>query len=220
MWVAKFKLLEEEGLLYKLCAKNKVVYDAMPFTNYTKGSKIHLFSGGIVIGTPDAKKKFIRDLKESEVVHDVQMHRDFILIHSIRPKNIKWSKMIDAFYDPQFIKVRPIRVDSNGQVWEIASPDRTALNNLVQFAIKNVNGKLLYLKKKKIKSVWSMSFAPDLTHKQFESLQTAFKLGYYEYPRETTLTKCAKDRGIAFSTFQEHLSRAEAKLITFFFRYR
>ena len=52
-----------------------------------------------------------------------------------------------------------------------------------------------------------------LTPKQLELVQTAVENGYYDTPRESTLTELADAAGIAKSTCSETLHRAEEKIV-------
>ncbi|WP_277555987.1 helix-turn-helix domain-containing protein [Halobaculum limi] len=52
-----------------------------------------------------------------------------------------------------------------------------------------------------------------LTDGQRDLLTAAVEAGYYDTPRETTLTKLAQQQGIAKSTASERLHRAEGKVI-------
>ncbi|QZX99284.1 helix-turn-helix domain-containing protein [Halobaculum rubrum] len=52
-----------------------------------------------------------------------------------------------------------------------------------------------------------------LTDGQRELLASAIRTGYYDTPRETTLTQLADQHGIAKSTASERLHRAEGKVI-------
>jgi hypothetical protein len=52
-----------------------------------------------------------------------------------------------------------------------------------------------------------------LTARQREVLEAAFERGYFERPRETNASDLAADLGISPSTFREHLSAAEKKLL-------
>ncbi|MDY6779555.1 MAG: helix-turn-helix domain-containing protein, partial [Halobacteria archaeon] len=51
-----------------------------------------------------------------------------------------------------------------------------------------------------------------LTDRQREVIRTAYSMGYFEYPRESTGEEVADEMGISVSTFSEHLSSAERKL--------
>ncbi|WP_232701432.1 helix-turn-helix domain-containing protein [Halobacterium wangiae] len=53
----------------------------------------------------------------------------------------------------------------------------------------------------------------DLTERQDAVLRAAVEDGYYEVPRTTTTAALAERFGLARSTLEEHLRRAEAKLV-------
>jgi predicted DNA binding protein len=52
-----------------------------------------------------------------------------------------------------------------------------------------------------------------LTSRQREVLETAHRLGYFEYPRDANATAVADELGIQPSTFAEHLAAAQRKLL-------
>jgi predicted DNA binding protein len=54
---------------------------------------------------------------------------------------------------------------------------------------------------------------PDLSPRQREVFATAHGLGYYELPRETTTADVAKVVGIERRTAEDHLRRAEKKMV-------
>lgn len=54
----------------------------------------------------------------------------------------------------------------------------------------------------------------DLTDRQLAALQLALERGYYEQPRKTSLRELADQTTVARSTFEEHLRKAENKLLT------
>ncbi|MFC6953635.1 helix-turn-helix domain-containing protein [Halorubellus litoreus] len=54
----------------------------------------------------------------------------------------------------------------------------------------------------------------DLTDRQLAALQLALERGYYEQPRKTSLRDLAEQTAVARSTFEEHLRKAENKLLT------
>lgn len=57
----------------------------------------------------------------------------------------------------------------------------------------------------------------DLTLKQKEILETCFKLGYFSYPRNISLTELAKHLKISKSTLSENLRVSENKIISNYF---
>ena len=53
-----------------------------------------------------------------------------------------------------------------------------------------------------------------LTEKQAESLLTAVDLGYYQVPRKTKFEEIAKSAKVSKATYEEHVRKAENKIIT------
>lgn len=52
------------------------------------------------------------------------------------------------------------------------------------------------------------------TDRQLSALRLALERGYYEQPRRTSLRELATETAVARSTFEEHLRKAENKLLT------
>lgn len=52
-----------------------------------------------------------------------------------------------------------------------------------------------------------------LTDRQREVVETAYAMGYFEYPRGANATEVAAELGIQPSTFTEHLTAAQGKLL-------
>lgn len=53
-----------------------------------------------------------------------------------------------------------------------------------------------------------------LTHRQLAALRLALDSGYYEQPRQASVSELAEQTDVARSTFEEHLRKAQNKLIT------
>ena len=56
-------------------------------------------------------------------------------------------------------------------------------------------------------------FLPKLTEKQARALLAAYEAGYYEFPRRATTEQVSLSLGIARSTFEQHLNRAEHHVV-------
>lgn len=54
---------------------------------------------------------------------------------------------------------------------------------------------------------------PRLTRKQAEAILAALEAGYYDVPRRVTTLDVARKLGVARSTFEEHLKKAEAQFV-------
>ncbi len=62
-------------------------------------------------------------------------------------------------------------------------------------------------------SVWTHSLFGDLTEKQVDALAQAHRLGYYTSPRQITTEHIAKALGVSRSTYEEHLRKAENRIV-------
>ncbi|RRJ29419.1 helix-turn-helix domain-containing protein [Halocatena pleomorpha] len=54
----------------------------------------------------------------------------------------------------------------------------------------------------------------DVTERQLAALRLALERGYYEQPRKTSRRELAEQTAVARSTYEEHLRKAENKLLT------
>jgi predicted DNA binding protein len=221
MWVARFKLKDDEDIYSPLCEKHRTEFFAFPYTNFIRDRKINLLVGGVISGSEENKRGFLEDLNKDKRVKNIEQHHDFILVHAQHPISRESKAEIKIFYNPQYIRVKPVHVASDGwEYWEVACLDREELNKLVRAAVKHYHGELSSMKREILKSVTSLGLMTNLTEKQFEAINVAFKEGYYRYPRRLTLPQLAEITKKSYSTFQENLRKAERKIIEHFLKYR
>lgn len=93
--------------------------------------------------------------------------------------------------------------------------NRKNLTNLFDICKKKFGGKLIYLKNSKLDNVFIPHIMPKLTEKQKEAFKSAIENEYYVFPRKTNLIKLSKLMKISRPTFEEHLRKAEIKLLRF-----
>ncbi len=62
-------------------------------------------------------------------------------------------------------------------------------------------------------SVWVNSLFADLTGKQTDAILKAHRYGYYSSPREVTTESIARSLGVSRSTYEEHLRKAENRIM-------
>ncbi|MBI2045757.1 helix-turn-helix domain-containing protein [Candidatus Pacearchaeota archaeon] len=106
---------------------------------------------------------------------------------------------------------------SGFEIWNVASWDRKHLEKIIRLSKSPmiINFKLLEFNKKIIHDVYISNLLPKLSPQQLEALRLAFENGYYEFPKKTNLDKLARLMKIKKATYQEHLKRAESKIIPF-----
>ncbi len=177
--------------------------------------------GGVISGSEENKNKFVVEMRNDTRIQSIERYHNFILVHAQHPLLRESEAEIKIFYNPQYIKTKPVHVAVDGsEYWEVACLDRNELNKIINAATKHYHGELFSVKQEKLKSVSSLEITPVLTEKQFEAIKLAYKEGYYNYPRKLTIPQLAKTVKRSYSTFQENLRKAENKLIDYFLKYR
>jgi len=220
MWVAKFRLKDEKDIYSPLCEKHKIEFFGYPLTHFSKNGLTNLVVAGTLSGKTDAKEKFLADIKHDARVKTVEQSGDFVLIRAVHKIDRESSGEIAAFYNPEYITVKPVHVSSDGwEYWELACLDKKELSKAIRTAQKQYYGKLFSIRKENLRTISIRSILPDMTEKQKGALELAFKNGYYEYPKKLTIPSLAKTGNCAYSTFQEHLKKAEKKAIEAFFKF-
>ncbi len=81
------------------------------------------------------------------------------------------------------------------------------------FAKKFLNAELMKLKDEKISNISITHLLPELTSKQKEALGIAINNGYYDYPKKVKMEKLAEMMGVSYSTYQQHLKKAEGAIM-------
>ncbi|MFQ5908100.1 MAG: helix-turn-helix domain-containing protein [Thermoplasmata archaeon] len=95
-----------------------------------------------------------------------------------------------------------------GLVWHILAPSRAAVEELV----KTLDGK-----EPELLSIQSVKAAGMLTDRQEKVISLAYDLGYFEFPKQISLTRLAEKLGVAKSTLSEILRTGEAKVLHAYF---
>jgi len=143
---------------------------------------------------------------------DFELNGDFFI------GTIKEPIYTKALYNSKIIHITPALISNEGyEIVNIGSFDKKDLDKFIDIVERKLDGELLSINNKKIKSVSVMKVHPDLTDKQKKAMELALKNGYYHSPRKISLQELAKISGLSFSTFQVHLRKAEEKLIPYFF---
>ena len=169
--------------------------------------KLFVNTAGRFFGDSSKLYKFLNYLKKDKHVKHLEEKNGFFMIQVQEDYSFKY------FYSPSFIYISPVLIDKKGKYhFNISSWERKDVEKLLKLVEKFPAYKLLSLKQEKIGDVSISKISPDLTDKQKNAMELAVKNGYYEFPKKITLKELAKIIGVAYSTFQQHLSYAEKKI--------
>lgn len=208
MWVLKLKLSPEGFFLGGCAVKYKVDMIGYSLSYYKDKKYLYLTIAGFMIGEEKNKKALIRDAKKMKEIVNFEINGDFIIAI------VKEPLYTEPAYDPKLMRPRPGFISHEGyHIWEYASWKKEPLLKIIKFARKYHKGEILKFKQEKLKNISFTTILPGLSEKQKKALELAVSEGYYNYPKKTNLHKLAKLMKISYSTFQEHLKKAEEKII-------
>ena len=186
---------------------------AFPMNTYVKGKKAHLTTGHLVIGEEKAKQAYFDSLKKDKRIKNLEIEGDFAA-YSFEA-SMKESHL-QMYFTPEIMFIKPVVIKPDGfEYIEIASWNKENLTNFFKKVKKWLKIESFSIKNEKITDIYIPHLMPKLTEKQKKAVLLAFQNGYYDYPKKVNIGKLAKAMKLSPSTFQEHLRRAEEKLMPF-----
>ncbi|MFH2020478.1 MAG: helix-turn-helix domain-containing protein [archaeon] len=205
MWQAKFKITHDDWILPKTLKYN-VSATGIPVNSFQKDGKFYHTGMIFLQGKLEDKKKFIGSLhKDIKIKHvNVKGNQVYVLIEG--------EDTVTHAFDESLFFVQPVLMKEGYEYWELGSWDRTTLIAFYNKVKKIADIEILYIKQG-LPSVFIQHTIPKLTDKQRKSIELALEKGYYNYPRKISVEELAKISKVPRSTYQEHLRKAEAKLM-------
>ena len=209
MWILKLRI-KHDCTIGNRCEKFKCISYSLPLGNWKEKSFYYTSERHTIEGDQENINKFILDLRKEKRVTKLEVDKNTVFF-------IGRSKQANPsfFYTQKIFFVKPVYVDKNGyEYWEIGSWERKVLTDFINGLKKQkIELKLLYFKDTKLNNIYFPAIAPDLTDKQKRVFELAIENGYYDIPKRTDLIKLAKMMKVSIATYQEHLKKAEAKII-------
>lgn len=208
MWVAKIKFNGSSALLGSYAKKHKVSLSGYPISYKKNPDYLQTSFIGCIVGEEKNKKKFIKDLNANKRILKIE-EKDNLVIGEI-----KNSVIFESMYNHKNVCLEPVTINEDGiEYWTLGSWKKQDLIEFIDITEKKFNAELVNIFQKDISNFSIISTQPNLTLKQKKAMDIAIKNGYYNYPRKTNLKKLAKIIGCSYSTYQNHLRKAEIKII-------
>ncbi len=209
MWITRIKV-KHDCIIGNRCEKFKVTTTGTAFNVFRENGITYAPQMQVIHGNENQTKEFIRDLKKDKRVKHLETEGNIIFLVEIRR-----DKIPSTFYNPKLIYVKPVFVDEKGyEYWEVASWQRKVLTDFIEHIERGIGKvEILKLEQTKLTDIYFSRLMPKLTEHQKQAVELAFKYGFYEWPKKTSLGKLAKIMRVSVPTFREHLKRAEEKLM-------
>lgn len=192
-----------------------------PLGHVLNGTELHLSSIHVLQGPPDGIRKYVGYLKKHPDILRIEGSGN---VYLTKAREHIYPIEYRAAYNPELVHVAPAVNGNDGvETWQLASWNRAPLQRLVALSKTSpivLEFELLEFRRKVIHDVYVASLLPKLSPKQREALRRAHEEGYYQFPKKVYLNQLARLMKISKATFQEHLRRAEAKMMPFLLQRR
>lgn len=216
MWKAKFKVYDETGIFMSIAMKYKIKIYGYMFNYFFDKNSAYFTLSVFPECDPNVRNKIKKELLNAKKVDKLEDQGNFFICRLKISWKTEKERRPSLFYNPLIIQVKPFIIYQDGwEELEFASFDRKYLEEILEISEEKYKLKLIYLKKEKIDNFGVVHALPSLTEKQKQALDMAISNGYYKYPRRIDIKKLAKINKLSYSTFQEHLRKAENKLVPF-----
>ena len=220
MWITKLKLRHDDCPIVSRCQKFSLIVLSYPSTWYGENGRKFATTTCFFQSQDEArKKKFMDDLKADRRISSIETSGD-IFTYEIRLAPDGEHDML--YHTKQIFFVKPVVNHYDGhEYWEVASWKKETLQKFIEDLKKHMNVCIIMrMENSPLTDIYFPNVMPKLSSKQKKALELAYHNGYYSYPRKVSLSKLAKLANIGISTFQEHLRRAEHKLLPIIIEYQ
>jgi predicted DNA binding protein len=205
MWVAKLQIYHDDWIIDKTIKYN-LTASGIPLNSYKKNDKTYHNGMVFLNGAKENKKKFIDSLKDDKriIKSKASGSQIFVLIEG--------EDHIAPLMPKEIFFLKPVFFKGGYEYWEIGSWEKSPITKFYEECKSVAEIKLLKLQEED-PAVFIQYAVPKLTQKQQSALNLALEYGYYSYPREISVEELAKKSKTPRSTYQEHLRKAESKLM-------
>lgn len=220
MWMTKLQLRHKDCPIVTRCVKFKVIVLSYPSTWYEKrGNKYATTTCYFQSSDEAQKKKFLVDLEADKRITKLETAGDMFTYEINLGRG---GEHVMLYHTKQIFFVRPVvnHFDSH-EYWEVASWERKELEKFVAALEKHMDiCKILRFENSPLADIYIPNVMPKLSPHQKQALELAYAHGYYTYPRKTSVKELAKKAKLSLSTFQEHLRKAELRILPAIIEYQ
>ena len=211
MWLAKLRI-KHDCTIGSRCEKFSCTAYSIPLGIWHDKNHEYTIERHIIEGDNKNTKAFLDDLQTDRRVKNLEISKNTVFFIGVMGK----KKIPTSYWNQKIIFVKPVFVDRKGyEHWEIASWRKENLANFIKNLEKDkeMNVVIEKIHEIKLEDVYFPKLMPKLSERQKRAFELAVEHGYYNFPRKIGLEGLAKAMKVSVSTLQEHLRRAEEKII-------
>ena len=213
MWVISLKLRHDDCPIVTRCQKFKLNVLSYPSSWYEKNGKKFATTTCYFQNSKELQKhQYLKALRADKRITRLEVAGDIFTFEiNLGSK----GEHVMLYHTRNIFFVKPVVNNLDGhEYWHVAAWTKPELDVFVKNLQKKMDVcEILEVKNSKLTDVYFPNVMPKLTKQQKMAIELAQENGYYEYPRKITLEKLARRATVKLSTFQEHLRKAELKLL-------
>lgn len=210
MWIGHFKVSHENCLYLSNALKHNIVIAMYPLNSYVEGKYRYHTNVNILTGKKEDIEKFIAAVRKDKRCIEFKGNGNVYLSY-LRLESSDYHTT--NYYTPKIFLLKPIVHKDGKEDWYFGAWEREIITEMLKVFKEHFQVEVLSIKEEDFTDIFLPHIMPKMTEKQKNALRLAIKEGYYRYPRTTELEKLAKIMNISRVTFQEHLRKAESKVI-------
>jgi predicted DNA binding protein len=205
MWTARLQIRHDDWLLEKT-VKFNISATGIPLNSYKKDGKQYHTGMVFLRGEQKNKDRCIESLKKDSRIKKMKAmgNQVFVLIEG--------DDHITPYMPKELFFLKPVSFEKGYEYWEVGSWGKKTITRFYEDIKKIAEVKILTIKKSQ-PSIFIQHTVQKLTEKQKNAIESALEFGYYEYPRKISVEELAKKLRVKRTTFQEHLRKAESKVM-------
>ncbi|TAL58378.1 MAG: hypothetical protein EPN86_00240 [Nanoarchaeota archaeon] len=211
MWIVKLRI-KHDCTIGSRCKKFNCVSFSLSLNNWEDKDYFFTSQRHTIEGKNKDIGSFLRDLRKDKRIVNLEISKNTVFFIERR----KRGDIPSSHYNPKMFFVKPVYVDRKGyEYWELASWKKETLMKFLKELQKekNIEMQIEKFHNVKLDSIYIPKILPKLSEKQKEAFQLAIENGYYRFPRKSSLLSLSKIMGVSIATYQEHLRKAEGKIM-------
>ncbi|MHA1935692.1 MAG: helix-turn-helix domain-containing protein [Candidatus Thorarchaeota archaeon] len=163
----------------------------------------------------------IEELKKTGITANIASDGQRVHLITRTKKCVSGKNSVSQFINElNLLEVYPIVYEAGWEYFRVVTFGPEEFGTLLK-QLKESNFIVEVIRKGPFDGFLASSLSPsadvmftDLTERQMDALVTAFIFGYYDIPRRTGIQSIASTLGVPRSTYQEHLKKAERKVLS------
>jgi len=213
MFIAKLKLYHNDCPIVNRCVRFKADVLSYPGHHYSKGGRNYVSTFcKFRDADEETQRKYLADLKKDPAITKLDVWGNNFLYEDDLGKS---GEHVMLYFNHSMVFVKPTVNSRDGhEYWEIAAASKDVITKFFGELKKHMDiAEIVHVKEEKDIDFAFPLIVNTLTPTQRKIFNLAIELGYYNFPRKADLAKIAKKAGTSIPTVQEHLRKAESKIL-------